>query len=1168
MVGVSRNLLNGAGMLAASFGLALLLSLAVLPFGTSVASHPPEYELLESFGPDGSSSSLFEHAGSTAFDQVSDLLYVVDDQDGILYKFNSDGDPVNWGGSEPYIEEHKISGLTFPPLSEWEHQVAVDSVSHRVYVTDANSLRAFLSNGEPAEFTAGPGVGTSTIGGFSRIGGIATDAEGYIYTSDTEAGVVKVFKPSGEMVKEFSATNAANLAVDLAGDVYVNRSGGNVLKFNASVPPPVTEATSYLAEPEPVDPVGSFSVAVDLATNNVYIVKSGLSPGVLVYDEEGEPIASFGQAGSEGALSNSPGIAVDGDTTKIYVANSSSSGDSQVRVFKLKPPPLPAAPTIEDLVVREVGNTSATLQARINPNSLATSYYFEYGLEECPASSCVSVPVDPGNIGSDHELVAVSHDIGALLSARVYHYRVVAENSLGVTPKSGVFRTQESGLGFELIDRRAWEMVSSPDKHGALVTAGLGLDDGHIQAAADGSGFTYLTRGPVEENPEGSRSAERSSVLAGRSDNGTWSSKDITPPNSRVVPLPLGQQSEYKLFDLDLSEALLEPRDGTNLSPEASERAPYWRQNSELPVYRPLVTSKEGFANVPPDIEFGGEAAVSDVGIRAATPGLDHVVLSSGVGLAHGDPPRTSYKWFDGKLEAISVLSNAEGGAIVQGTAGSADGSMRHAISDDGARVFWTSGFPQQWIPGFTRHIYVRDTIADETARLDVPSGGSGAGASEPLFQGASADGEVAFFTSPAKLTADASPSGGDLYRCEIPIAEPLAGCASLINISAPLSGSGESAEVLGVVSALSEDGTRAYFVARGELDTESNQAGDTAVSGEPNLYVWQEGEGVRFIATLSERDEADWGFAEGQQGPRVALLSAVSSPNGRYLAFMSERSLSGEGHLNEDWEPVERVFRYDALADRFDCISCDPTGAGPESVVVNADEQTLIDPRSQWPERPVAAIVPQSPVIGVTDAMIPLYRTRSVHDNGRIYFNAIDALVPADSNGEWDVYQFEPGGSGTCSSSVTGPATSPMAGGCISLMSSGTANGPAGFFDASEGGSDVFFLTPARLSALDQDEENDVYDARVDGIVATRVPPVECLGEACQAPPVVPNDPTPAGTTFQGPGNLKPKPAKRCAKGKRKVKRQGQVRCVPRKNRKSREGQKPRTGQDRRTAR
>ncbi|HEX9944401.1 MAG TPA: hypothetical protein VGG03_20520, partial [Thermoanaerobaculia bacterium] len=382
--------------------------------------------------------------------------------------------------------------------------------------------------------------------------------------------------------------------------------------------------------------------------------------------------------------------------------------------------------------------------------------------------------------------------------------------------------------------------------------------------------------------------------------------------------------------------------------------------------------------------------------------------------------------------------------------------------------------------------------------------------------------------------------------------------------ISAPLSGSGENADVLGVAPAISEDGRTIYFVARGKLDTGANQAGDTAMPGAPNLYAWQQGEGVRFLATLSEEDEESWGI--GAFGvPQVGSLSATGSPSGRYLTFASERSLTGEANLDAASQPVQRIFRYDLIADRLDCISCNPTGAAPEGEVMDTGTRELIDPRSAWMGDLLAASLPQSSVLNA-GTTATAYRSRIVHDSGRVFFNAVDSLVPADSNGEWDVYQYEPTGVGSCDSSSGDAATVRSAGGCLSLISSGTAEEPAAFFDASVGGDDVFFLTSARLSVLDEDEEADVYDARVGGVAATLRPNPECLGDNCQAPPGVPSDPTPGTATFQGPGDPRSRAGKRCPKGKRKVRRKGRVRCVPRKNRKSQRNR--RAGSDRRAAR
>jgi hypothetical protein len=91
--------------------------------------------------------------------------------------------------------------------------------------------------------------------------------------------------------------------------------------------------------------------------------------------------------------------------------------------------------------------------------------------------------------------------------------------------------------------------------------------------------------------------------------------------------------------------------------------------------------------------------------------------------------------------------------------------------------------------------------------------------------------------------------------------------------------------------------------------------------------------------------------------------------------------------------------------------------------------------------------------------------------------------------------------------------------------------------------GCDVFFTTSVLLP---QDPgQIDVYDARVGGGFPQPVTLPICEGETCQGPSNPPPEfPTPASATFNGPGNVKPKP-KRCPKGKRKVKRKGKVRCV-----------------------
>jgi hypothetical protein len=1125
---------------------------ALVAFTASAASGAVVTEHFRDFGPDGTEGSNFERVNGVAVDQQTGNVYVLDGKAGILYKFDAEGQPLDWGGSAPNVSGNEITGLV-PYLDYNVAQVAVDSTSHIVYVTEQHSIRAFQADGEAAEFTAGPGIGTSEIPGFGELIGVAVDSNGAIYARD-RSGTVSVFASSGEPLTSFAiSSQPGNLGVAPDGSVYVAVEVSDVQKFVPSEFP-VTGATTYTAGTPLEQTFGSFTqgIGVDPVSGDVYVIE-GSSSWIKKFDSTGAFVRFFDKPEEDDEVTGTgQGIAVvgGGEEFQFYLGVNGDSG-GQVAIFGEEI--IEGPPGIFSTSAIDVTATSATLRAKVNPNTAQTTYRFEYGLEDCAASACASVPVGGAEIATGHRPVQVQQDILGLKPGTTYHYRVVAENSFGVTEgPDRTLTTQVAALGFQLSDSRAWEMVSPPDKHGGVLVGQPGLaggGSGVIQASEDGDGLAYLSFGSIEANPDGNRIVEPSTVLAHR-DAAGWRSKDITPPNERATPLPTGPGAEYRVFSSDLATAVVEPRSGTPLSPQASERTPYLRENTEPPLYTPLVTGKEGFANVPPGTEFGGGSLkTSSVEVRAATADLEHLGLRSGVPLVSGAPTgRTLYEWSGGQLHPVSVLPTAEGGEMVEARLfGSGVGSVRNAISEDGSRVFWSTG---DYPLGHTETLYMRETQAEETVRLDVVQpGGSGndsSFSSGPLFQGASPDGTVVFFTDTRQLTEDASASGDDLYRCEIPAGAGLSGCTTLTNITGPLAGSGESAEVLGVLAGMSEDAGTVYFVAKGVLDPAPSEAGDSAVSGEHNLYAWREGPGPRFIATLSDEDQMAWG---GGNGPgRGDRLTAAASPNGRYLSFMSERSLTAYDNTDAvSGRPLEEVFRYDALADRLDCVSCNPSGASPRGeTTAGVQARPLVDPLHILDGRSLAAALPELIALGVNPS--PLYRPRAVLDNGRVFFNAVDALIPADSNGEWDVYQYEPSGVGDCGPSSGGAAVSRSAGGCVSLISSGTAEEEAGFLDASATGDDVFFLSSAQLSVTDEDSELDVYDARVNGVAARLEPSTECLGEACQPAAVAPDDSTPASASFRGQGNLEPGARKRCAKGKRQVRRNGKARCVPRK--------------------
>jgi phosphodiesterase/alkaline phosphatase D-like protein len=162
---------------------------------------------------------------------------------------------------------------------------------------------------------------------------------------------------------------------------------------------------------------------------------------------------------------------------------------------------------IEQESVANVADTSATLGARVDPLGSETSAYFQYGTVSCAASpaSCTDVPLAPGtDVGAGEGFQALSEEqLQGLAPGTVYYYRVIASNVLGTVEgehnEKGeevvhTFTTQTTG-SFALPDNRQWELVSPPNKHGAVIEP---IDIyGLIQSSSEGDAFTYITSAPT-----------------------------------------------------------------------------------------------------------------------------------------------------------------------------------------------------------------------------------------------------------------------------------------------------------------------------------------------------------------------------------------------------------------------------------------------------------------------------------------------------------------------------------------------------------------------------------------------------------------------------------------------------------------------------------------------
>ena len=226
------------------------------------------------------------------------------------------------------------------------------------------------------------------------------------------------------------------------------------------------------------------------------------------------------------------------------------------------------------------------------------------------------------------------------------------------------------------------------------------------------------------------------------------------------------------------------------------------------------------------------------------------------------------------------------------------------------------------------------------------------------------------------------------------------------------------------------------------------------------------------------------------------------------------------------------------------------------------------MDPEKAWgPNKPywVSAMLPGWAQPEQSGAGT-IYQPRYLSDEGRLFFDSAEGLVPQDTNGRVDVYEYEPGGVGSCGDGS----------GCVYLISGGTGSKDSTFVDATPSGNDVFFVSESQLVSQDTDNAYDMYDARA-CTDATRcfsvapVPPPACTSaDACRPGPT-PQPPifgAPASATFSGPGNpvgavSKPAVLKRSGKPKRKAKarRGGHGRKRKGKARKSRVARSPRGG-------
>ncbi len=638
-------------------------------------------------------------------------------------------------------------------------------------------------------------------------------------------------------------------------------------------------------------------------------------------------------------------------------------------------------------------------------------------------------------------------------------------------------RAENNSLG--LPDCRAFEMVTPAEKNSALVEpveAPTVAPDGSSLAGETQEGFAGIEN---DEFETGGAFYRFSRAASG------WVTSPLNPYRGSMLSMGVGGvDSVWGPGEPHVVSASLRLRgaDGS-----LSEIGPAWLSSQ----------GSNGEGN-PLLVDGVAASAVDGVVFTVRESGLlwpfdETITEPTRFPVAHS---LYEYRGIGNAAPSLVGVSGGAGSTALVSRCGSELGGgvfgEHNSVSEDGGVVFFVAVGADRFPCGgvqppvdelFARVEGSRTVAISEPSAVDCPLCDTGAPA-DAVFQGASADGSKVFFTTKQSLLG--SDASENLYEYDF---DPPAGQARVVRVSGGDGVLEPTAEVQGV-TAVSEDGSHVYFIAKGVLTGAPNGFGERAQADAENLYVY-------------ERD------AEYPAGHTVFIASCAgvssgqsqATPDGRFLAF------STGCHLTPgNYGSGRQVFLYDAQTGSLVRVSSGPEGPDNGSGAAGGG----------------ASIVNQGHNGNAGTRGGALARTMS-DDGSFVFFQSSVGLAPGALNNvkvtetgigvpvyAQNVYEYHAGRVWLIGSDAAPEYSQAVSG--VALVGTTASGG------------DVFFRTDAQLVSQDTDTQVDFYDARVGGGFPVSVVPAGCGGDACQgAPSAVPGFGIPSSVVFSGGGNLAP---------------------------------------------
>jgi hypothetical protein len=1061
-------------------------------------------------------------------------IYVTQSSPNVVYVFAESGAYLGELTGSPSVAFSEACGVTVDP----DGNVYVGDFGGGVFKfsptasppSDADFVAQFQTLGfSPCTLTAARGASSESL--FTTNFGVrlfkqnsSTGAQGYqigTETATTAAGVpgtaANVLVADGDDIVEYDASGVSEaverqrattpskvqgVAVAPSGTIYVSRAGSASIEVFAVVSLP-TVTTGGATEvglstatlTGSVDPEGSALVNCQFEVGTT--AQAGFPRTIPCESDPSGSTPSPVEARISGLQPDTIYRA------RLSATNTNGASEGATITFRTAGPP-----EITEVRARDANQTSAILEAVVDPRGFTTSFQFEWGPSDSYGNS-----VGAGTVAAGGAAAHAVAQISGLQPGTTYHYRVVATNGEGrVTtgPDALVATLDSCGLP----DQRCLELVSPAEIGPVALPGTTSNEELPFQAALRPGSLIYSATNGLPGTTKGAVV-----LYEGTRSEGGWSSTQYSPPiidpSHGVGPASRTATTNGISAQLDCGfvttnqflpgtpargKAILEAG-GSNLYRRNADGS-YTLVTSFPPENLELVEMQND------GLELYGVAGFSEDCQRVIFsshfryPGVAAVITTAPH--QHETEDTYVYEWDEGRIRSI-VSVPGPGGVEVEvpppatGRPEFAVGSPgTNGVSEDGSRVFFkaerqTGNVPQEIGKSgvFVRESGVTTDISlSQTTTPDVGA----------TFQYATPDGSRAFFTANYGLTDAASNGPQEAVCAGNSVAEVKAQCdlyeydltkqpgERLTDLTATTdSADPEGAEVAQVLGT-SADGSQVYFVAGGQLVPGQGPT-PAQNKGANTLSVYGERGGVVSFAGVISREEV------------IERAAARVTPDGRYLLFQTTADVTGYNSGGR-----QEVYLYDADAPnpgRTVCVSC------------RTDGKPSLNPSEASP-------------LGTLDRRNPLHPGMALVERGDeplVFFVSRDALAVGAKEGVLSLYEWS-------HDQVFAIASEPPEQTAPPQPSTRRLDEFIAFAGASAEGTDLYFAAPGQLTWEDLDDRNSVYDARVDGGHPEPPPPsapCSALTESsCQSSSAAPSEAAPPATSrLVGPGNLK-----QCPKG------------------------------------